>query len=73
MAFRCDICGKSPTAGKSISHSHKSSNRRFLPNVQRTKVVLEGRTQHVKVCTSCLKSDRVVKAGPRQIPVAQKN
>lgn len=67
MALRCEICGKGPVAGKSISHSHKTTNRRFLPNVHKVKLVREGRVQRAKVCSRCLRSNNVVKAGPRQV------
>jgi large subunit ribosomal protein L28 len=70
MAFRCDVCGKGPVAGKSISHSHKTTNRRFLPNVKRQKVVMGGQVQRIKVCTRCLRSNKVKKAGPRQLAAA---
>ena len=66
MALRCAICGKGPVAGKSISHSHKTVNRRFLPNVHRVNVLLNGRQQRVKVCSRCLRSQKVAKAVPRQ-------
>jgi large subunit ribosomal protein L28 len=69
MAFRCEVCGKGPVAGKSISHSHKTVNRRFLPNVHRTKVVKDGHVQTMKVCTRCVRSHKVTKAAPRH-PVA---
>jgi large subunit ribosomal protein L28 len=67
MALRCAVCSKGPVAGKSISHSHKTTNRRFLPNVHRAKVVINGRVQRVKVCTRCLRSNKIIKAGPRQV------
>jgi large subunit ribosomal protein L28 len=70
MAFRCDVCGKGPVAGKSISHSHKTTNRRFLPNLKRQKVVLNGVTQRMKVCTRCLRSHKVTKVGPRHLIAA---
>lgn len=70
MALRCEICGKGPVAGKSISHSHKTTNRRFLPNVHGVTIVLNGRTQRAKVCSRCLRSNKVVKAGPRQLVAA---
>jgi len=65
MAFRCDVCQKGPVAGKSISHSHRASNRRFLPNLQRVNVVINGRRQRAKVCSRCLRSNKVTKASPR--------
>lgn len=67
MALRCAVCGKGPVAGKSISHSHKTSNRRFLPNVHRVNVLFNGRHQRVKVCSRCLRSQKVAKASPRQL------
>jgi len=62
MAKRCDICGKGPVTGNNVSHSHKKSRRRWLPNLQRVRVSLDGQTTHQKVCTSCIKSGKVVKA-----------
>ncbi|MBI4395976.1 MAG: 50S ribosomal protein L28 [Elusimicrobia bacterium] len=62
MAYRCVVCQKGPAAGKSISHSHKGSNRRFLPNLQRVKVLSSNGAKRQYVCTQCLRSDRVRKA-----------
>jgi large subunit ribosomal protein L28 len=62
MSFKCSICGKGPVAGKTISHSHKSSNRIFRPNVMRHKVVIDGKTRRAYVCTTCLRSGKVKKA-----------
>jgi len=67
MALRCVVCGKGPVAGKTVSHSHKATNRRFLPNVRRVRVIIEGRPQRVKVCTRCMRSRKLAKAGPRQL------
>jgi len=61
MAKRCDICGKGPVAGNNVSHSHKKSRRRWLPNLQRVHVLHEGQNTHLKVCTSCIKSGKVTK------------
>jgi large subunit ribosomal protein L28 len=62
MARRCAICGKSPAAGRSLSHSHVRTRRRFLPNLQRVRVVIKGVARRVTVCTTCLKSHRVTRA-----------
>ena len=35
MAANCDVCGKGPTFGHNISHSHRRTKRRFDPNVQK--------------------------------------
>lgn len=35
MAAVCQVTGKTPGFGHSISHSHRRTKRRFDPNVQR--------------------------------------
>jgi len=62
MAFKCDFCAKGPQAGKSVSHSHRATNRRFMPNLQRIKVMLKGKVQHAYACSACLRSNKVRKA-----------
>ncbi|MBE3557094.1 MAG: 50S ribosomal protein L28 [Firmicutes bacterium] len=59
---RCAICGKGPHAGKSIAHSHLTTNRRFLPNIKRVKAIVDGETKHIYVCTRCLRSGKVQRA-----------
>ncbi len=62
VASVCDVCGKGPGFGKSVSHSHVRSNRRWNPNIQRVRALVNGTPRHLNVCTTCLKSDRVVRA-----------
>ncbi len=61
MAQRCEICGKGPMTGHTISHAHNVSNRRWLPNLQQVRAVVDGRTRKVKACTRCIRSGKVVK------------
>jgi large subunit ribosomal protein L28 len=61
MARRCAICGREPAAGYSLSHSHVRSHRRFVPNLQRIRVMLGRAPRRVNVCTTCLKSGRAVR------------
>ena len=35
MAANCDVCGKGPSFGHNISHSHRRTQRRFDPNIQK--------------------------------------
>lgn len=65
MAFRCAITGKGPHAGNTISHSHRATKRRFMPNLQKIKVVVNGKVQRLKVSTHAIKSGMVVKAVKR--------
>jgi len=62
MSKMCDICGKKPLAGHNISHAHNVTNRRFNPYLQRVRALQGGQVKRIVVCTSCIKSGRVVKA-----------
>jgi large subunit ribosomal protein L28 len=61
MAARCDICGKGPATGHSISHSVHHTKRRWLPNLHQMKALVNGGVRRVKVCSSCLKAGKVTK------------
>jgi large subunit ribosomal protein L28 len=62
MAKSCEICGKSPVVGRQHSHANNVSARRFLPNLQNVRAVVNGGTRRLRVCTRCLRSNKVVKA-----------
>ena len=62
MAAVCDVCGKGPGFGKSVSHSHVRTNRRWNPNIQRVRALVNGTPKPLNVCTKCLKSDKVARA-----------
>lgn len=61
MAKVCDICGKRPQTGYSVSHAHNKTRRRWYPNLKKVKAFREGRPVRMRVCTSCIKSGYVVK------------
>lgn len=61
MARKCVVCGKGPMAGHNISHSHRVSPRRFNPNVQKVRAMIDGSPKNVYVCTKCLKANKVVR------------
>ncbi len=62
MARICDICGKKPVSGNNISHAHNLTRRRWMPNLQEVRAVVNGRKKRLTVCTNCLKSNKVQKA-----------
>lgn len=57
MSAICQVTGRKPSFGKSVSHSHRRTNRRWNPNIQRRKFYLpsEGRTITLNVSTKGLK------------------
>lgn len=80
---RCTICGKVPVRGRTITKRGmpkkqggvgrkivRTNLRRFLPNLQRTRVRLDGAVRRVAVCTACLRTGRVPKAPVRCVPQA---
>ena len=62
MAQVCDICGKGPQFGNKISHAHNVSRRRWNVNLRPVRAHVNGANKRVRVCTTCLKSGKVVKA-----------
>lgn len=60
---RCEICGRGPRVSRQVSHAHNVSKRRQLLNISRHHVVMKGATRYVALCTRCLRSGRVQKAG----------
>jgi large subunit ribosomal protein L28 len=62
MAKVCDICGKGPATGNNVSHAHNKSRRRWLPNLQNVRALINGVAKRVKVCTNCIRSGKVQKA-----------
>jgi len=62
MARTCTVCGKGPTTGNNVSHANNRTKRRWYPNLQTARVLVNGAPRRVQVCTKCLKSNRVTKA-----------
>jgi len=75
MARSCEVCGKGPAMGNSVSHRGKAkylggvgtkvtgiSRRQFKPNLQRVRVTTpEGANKMMRVCTQCLRTGAVTK------------
>jgi large subunit ribosomal protein L28 len=62
MARVCEICGKGPITGHNVSHANNKTPRRWYPNLQRVRVAVNGVVRRIRVCTQCIKSNRVAKA-----------
>jgi large subunit ribosomal protein L28 len=59
MSKICDICGKKPTFGHNISHSHRKTKRRWNPNIQKVRATIDGTPTHINVCAKCMKAGKV--------------
>ncbi|HXT60609.1 MAG TPA: 50S ribosomal protein L28 [Pirellulales bacterium] len=84
MPKACDVCGKGPQIGNSVTTRGKAkylggvgtkitgiTRRKFKPNLQRVRVTVRGTNQSMRVCTQCLRSGAVTKlvqAAPFKLP-----
>jgi len=62
MARVCSVCDKGPATGNNVSHANNKTKRRWYPNLQTVRVSVNGAPRRVRVCTQCLKSQKVRKA-----------
>lgn len=62
MARVCTVCGKGPVTGNHVSHANNKRRRRWLPNLQTVRVLVDGAPRRVRVCTRCIRSSRITKA-----------
>lgn len=74
MAKVCELCGKKPMTGSSIIrrglakkkggiglHTTGVSKRRFLPNLQRVRVLEDGTRRRRTVCAACIRQGKIRK------------
>jgi len=62
MPAMCTVCGKQRRVANNVSHSNIKTKSIQRPNLRRVHVTVAGQATHVRVCTRCLRSGRVVKA-----------
>jgi large subunit ribosomal protein L28 len=61
MSKVCDVCGRGPKYGNRVSHAHNVTSRRWEINLQKVHALVQGAPKRIRVCTSCIKSDKVQK------------
>ncbi len=59
---KCEICGKTKSFGNNVSHSNVHTKRVFRPNIQRTKIMVNGTLKRINACTRCI---RTMEKAPR--------
>ncbi len=76
---KCDLCPKQTAFGRNIRHKHSGrwerkaqrTNREFRPNVQKKRLLIDGRWKRVNVCTRCLRTQlKRLSEGKPAIPSA---
>ena len=78
MARICELTGKGPIKGSHIWRSGKAkkkggigthvtaiTKRRFMPNLQRVKAIVDGEVRYIRVSASAIKKGLVTKAPKR--------
>jgi large subunit ribosomal protein L28 len=68
VAAVCEVCGKHPSFGMNVSHSHRRTKRRWNPNIQKVRAVVNGSPRRISVCTSCIRAGKITKPTRRPAP-----
>lgn len=56
MSGRCEICERKPMHGNNVSFSQRRTRRRFVLNVQRRHIAINGVMRTVNICTRCVRT-----------------
>ncbi|MCP4544986.1 MAG: 50S ribosomal protein L28 [bacterium] len=56
MSKRCILTGKGPRSGNNVSHAKNRNKRWFKPNLQKKKVMINGKLQRVWISTRALRT-----------------
>ncbi|MCP4652956.1 MAG: 50S ribosomal protein L28 [Candidatus Omnitrophica bacterium] len=72
MSRKCEICGKRTVAGSSIARRGMAkakggvgkkttgiTKRKFQPNLQRRKTIVNGKDKKILICTKCIKAGKL--------------
>ena len=59
MSRTCVVCERKPQVGYSLSHSHRRTKRRWNLNLQRKRVMVDGKLRREYICTRCLGSQKI--------------
>ncbi len=78
--YQCMICAKKPVRGHTITkrgmakkdggvgrRNVRVNDRRFIPNLQRVRILINGGVSREYVCSACLRSGLAIKAPLRAV------
>jgi len=62
-AGRCEVCERKPMRGNNVPFSQHRTRRRFVLNVHRRRLIINGARRTLNICTRCLRTmNKVPKA-----------
>ncbi|MFC5703423.1 50S ribosomal protein L28 [Cohnella faecalis] len=61
MSRKCYITGKKPGSGSNVSHANNHTRRSWGVNVQKVRILVNGKPKRVYVSTKALKSGKVTR------------
>jgi large subunit ribosomal protein L28 len=53
---KCENCGKTTTFGHNRTFSKRATNRKYLPNLQKVSVFVDGRKTKKTLCAKCIRT-----------------
>lgn len=56
MSKRCEVSGRGPLSGNRRSHSMRATRRKWNVNLQKVRVVVNGKPQTIKVSARALRT-----------------
>lgn len=56
MSKRCEVSGRGPLSGNRRSHSMRATRRKWNVNLQKVRVVIDGKPQTIKVSARALRT-----------------
>jgi len=59
---KCEVCNKDTVFGNNVSHSVRRTNRSWKPNIRKVKVIVNGTSKTINICSRCLRSNKVTRA-----------
>lgn len=61
MSRKCFITGKAPKTGNHVSHANNKNKRTWGVNVQKVRILVDGKPKRVWVSARALKSGKVTR------------
>ena len=58
MSRVCSVCNKGQNSGNNVSHSNRKTRRTFKANVQKVKIVKDGKVESAYVCAAASRATK---------------